>query len=149
MPAQTLLTDLAHTIQLAVAPVFLLMAIGTILSVLSTRLGRIVDRSRVLLAHRSELDEAIRREHNAELSLLSRRRGLINYAVTSATVAALQVCILIAAAFIGFMLGSNFSLLIAGLFIGAMAAFILALLLFLREILIAVAATPIYPLPRI
>ncbi|MGH8759889.1 MAG: DUF2721 domain-containing protein, partial [Burkholderiales bacterium] len=41
-------TDIARIIQLAVAPVFLLTAIGTILSALSIRLGRIVDRRRVL-----------------------------------------------------------------------------------------------------
>ncbi len=46
------------------------------------------------------------------------------------------------------MLHKNFSLLIAGLFIGAMAAFILALILFLREVLIALASTRIRPLPR-
>jgi hypothetical protein len=55
---------------------------------------------------------------------------------------------LIAFAFLGFMLDKNFSLLIAGLFIGAMAAFILALVLFLREVLFAVASMRIRPLPR-
>lgn len=147
MPAHAPLADLAHTIQLAVAPVFLLTAIGTILNVLSARLSRIVDRSRALTSRKIEPEDA-RQEHNEELRVLSRRRWLINYAVTSATVAALQVCILIALAFIGFMLQSNFSLIIAGLFIGTMGAFILALLLFLREMLLAVATARIHPLPR-
>ena len=39
---------IAQTIQLALAPVFVLVAIGNIMNILSTRLGRIVDRSRVL-----------------------------------------------------------------------------------------------------
>jgi ABC-type multidrug transport system fused ATPase/permease subunit len=149
MPSDTLLTELTRTIQLAVAPVFLLTALGTLLSVLTTRLGRIVDRARVLDARRfephqvSELDA-----HNDELGTLSRRRYLINYAVTCATLAALQVCILIAGAFLGFMLHRNFSLFIAGMFIGAMAAFISALLFFLREILISVSRSRIHALPR-
>ena len=46
LPADTQLQDITHTIQLAVAPVFLLTAIATTLSVLTTRLGRIVDRAR-------------------------------------------------------------------------------------------------------
>ncbi|HEX6242714.1 MAG TPA: DUF2721 domain-containing protein [Polyangiales bacterium] len=143
------LADLARTIQLAVAPVFLLTALSTLLGVLSTRLGRIVDRARELGKRevRQFEDEALK-EHNDELSSLSRRRGLINYALTSATLAALQVCMLIATAFIGFMLHRNFSLLIAALFIGSMAAFILALLLFLREVLVALASTRIRQLPR-
>ena len=39
---------IAQTIQLALAPVFVLVAIGNIMNILSTRLGRIVDRSRAL-----------------------------------------------------------------------------------------------------
>ena len=48
MNLESPLTTVAHTIQLSVAPVFLLTALGTFLAVLSTRLGRIVDRARVL-----------------------------------------------------------------------------------------------------
>ena len=39
---------IAQTIQLALAPVFVLVAIGNIMNILSTRLGRVVDRSREL-----------------------------------------------------------------------------------------------------
>lgn len=148
MPTESSLTDLTRTIQLAVAPVFLLTALGTLLSVLSTRLARIIDRARVLSGRSREADEAARAEHNAEVALLSRRRWLINYAFTSAVLAALQVCLLICVAFVGFVLRQNFSLLIAGFFIGAMAAFILALLLLLREVLLAVATMRLHPLPR-
>jgi ABC-type multidrug transport system fused ATPase/permease subunit len=149
MPSNDLLAELARTIQLAVAPVFLLTALGTLLSVLTTRLGRIIDRARVLSArHYHTHQELELDEHNEELASLSRRRYLINYAVTCATLAALQVCLLIAVAFLGFMLHKNFSLFIAGLFVGAMAAFILALVLFLREVLMAVTSMRIRPLPR-
>jgi hypothetical protein len=48
MPAESHLTLIAKTIQLSVAPVFLLTAIGTTLAVLTSRLNRIVDRARVL-----------------------------------------------------------------------------------------------------
>ena len=40
--------DIGHIIQLSVAPVFLLTGVGTNLMVLTNRLGRITDRSRVL-----------------------------------------------------------------------------------------------------
>ena len=39
---------IAQTIQLALAPVFVLVAIGNIMNLLSTRLSRVVDRSRHL-----------------------------------------------------------------------------------------------------
>ncbi|MCK9192397.1 MAG: DUF2721 domain-containing protein, partial [Nevskia sp.] len=42
------IASIAHVIQLAVAPVFLLSGIAAILNVLGIRLSRIVDRARVL-----------------------------------------------------------------------------------------------------
>lgn len=130
--------DLAHTIQLAVAPVFLLTALGTILGVLTNRLGRVVDRARVLSTRLNEPYEGSL-PPSAELAILSRRRELVNYAITAATIAALLVCLVIALAFISFMLNKNFALLMAWLFVAAMACFIAALLFFLREIVLTVS----------
>lgn len=138
MTAEPHVADIARVIQLAVAPVFLLTALGTLLAVLGTRLGRIVDRSRVLLDRLPGIPDASRAELREELALLWRRRHLVNLAITSATVAALFVCLLISWMFIGFMLRRDFSLLVALLFVFAMGAFVVALLLFLREILLAV-----------
>ena len=39
---------IAQTIQLALAPVFVLVAMGNIMNILSTRLARVVDRGRQL-----------------------------------------------------------------------------------------------------
>jgi hypothetical protein len=139
MEPEAHLAELARTIQLAVAPVFLLMALGTILGVLSTRLGRIVDRSRVLSAKLPELGGDAATPLLEELAVLGRRRRIVNHAITSATVAALLVCLVIAIVFVGFMLHADFARAMAGLFIAAMGAFILCLLLFLREILVAVS----------
>jgi len=57
----------AHAIQLAVAPVFLLSGIGAILVVITNRLGRIIDRARVL---EDRLDNASRNStpHCASIS---------------------------------------------------------------------------------
>ena len=139
MEPEAHLAELARTIQLAVAPVFLLMALGTILGVLSTRLGRIVDRSRVLSAKLEELRGAAASPLARELDVLGRRRRIVNHAITAATVAALLVCLVIAIVFIGFMVHADFARAMAGLFVAAMGAFILALLLFLREIVFAVS----------
>ena len=45
---QTQLADISHVIQLAIAPVFLLTAVATMINAMNTRLGRIVDRRRVV-----------------------------------------------------------------------------------------------------
>ena len=133
-------SDIARTIQLAVAPVFLLTALGTILGVLSTRLGRIVDRARILADRMGSLPASAQGPLREEMEILARRRRLVNLAITSGTIAALLVCLLIAGAFVGFILRADFSVAVAALFVAAMAAFVVALLLFLREVLLAVGS---------
>jgi hypothetical protein len=127
----------AHVIQLAIAPVFLLSSLGTILGVLSTRLGRIVDRTRVLLDRRESADDEKRSRVEAELKLLVLRRRLVNSAITAGTVAALLVCLLIAVAFLGSLIDVRTGAVLAGLFVLAMVAFVAALVFFLREVLVA------------
>ncbi|HMI91331.1 MAG TPA: DUF2721 domain-containing protein [Polyangiales bacterium] len=137
------ITQLSSAIQVAIAPVFLLSALGTILSVLTMRLGRVVDRARVLAARASEAETMSTGGSlppAAEIMILRRRRALVNYAITSAVVAALLVCLVIALAFLSFMMHSNFAQLMAWLFVLAMAAFIATLLFFLREIVLTVAS---------
>ncbi len=65
--------DVTRLIQLAVAPVFLLTAVGTIIGVLSNRLGRAVDRSRTLEDRLRQLQPEGQRAVREELNLLSRR----------------------------------------------------------------------------
>jgi len=134
--------DVARVIQLSIAPVFLLTAVATTLSVLNTRLARIVDRARVLndrMAASPQQDQQLR----CELNLLARRRRLVNLAITCGVSAALFVCLLIATAFVGSVLSANVTLLIAALFVLAMVAVMFALLWFLREIFLAVGSTEI------
>jgi len=131
------MNDIAHVIQLSIAPVFLLTAIGTLLGVLSSRLARIVDRGRALNERAPEMSETQRKAAKEEFELLLRRRRLVHGAITTGTIAALLVCLLIASAFVGALIGWNFSYLLAALFILVMAAFVATLLQFLREVLLA------------
>ena len=133
-------TDIAHGIQLAVAPVFLLTGIGAMLSVLSFRLGRVVDRARQLEERIGQADEARRRCIEEELPILSRRARLINRAITLCTTCALLVCMVIMILFVGAFVSADVAYPIALLFIVAMAALILSLLIFLKEIELATAS---------
>jgi hypothetical protein len=135
MPGENPVADVAHLIQLSVAPVFLLTAVGTILGVLSTRLGRIVDRSRVLADRLGTAEGEARQDVLGELDLLSRRRHLVNLAIACGVGSALLVAGVISSAFVGFMLGWKVSSAIAALFVGAMLFIVAALLLLLREVL--------------
>jgi hypothetical protein len=127
-------TDISHVIQLAVAPVFLLAGISGMLSVLSIRLGRIIDRARRLddkLAASEKQDRAaIHREH----MILRRRARLASWAITLCTICALLICTVIVVLFMGAYLSFNPVHFIAWLFIISMISLISALLVFLREI---------------
>lgn len=128
------LTNVAHVIQLAVAPVFLLTGIGAILSVLTGRLGRIVDRYRVL----NETEIALPQNKLNELSILSVRASWVHWAITLCTASALFVSLVIGALFMGAVVNINPSRIVSILFIVTMASLIIGLGCFLREIFLSV-----------
>lgn len=134
-------TDIARIIQLAVAPVFLLTAIGTILSALNNRLGRIVDRRRLLEDRTRKLiaegGEAAK-EDIGELALLAQRIGLIYHAIMFAVTSGLLICFLVAAAFMGVFISIDLARVVSMLFILSMFALIGCLALLLREVFLAV-----------
>lgn len=126
-------TTVAHVIQLAVAPVFLLTGIGAILNVITSRLARIVDRARVLNSSNERDDPA----QKQEMRILSRRSRWVHWAVGLCTMSALLICIVIAALFVGSETGIDPSQAVSLLFISAMLALIFGLLCFLREVFLA------------
>ena len=139
VPTEVPLQDISHTIQLAVAPVFLLTAIGTTLSVLTTRLGRIVDRARRVEVRLSAADLADVPTTVVELRALATRARLIYLALTFGVGSALFVCLTIATAFAGYMLDFRLGGGTAVLFIAAVGCYVGALLCFLREVFMAIA----------
>jgi hypothetical protein len=128
------ISDIAHVIQLAVAPVFLLTGVGTILTVLTNRLGRIIDRSRVL---EDRLHIAPDDSYMGELEVLYQRSHLINYAITLSTACGLLVCLVIAMLFLSDTTNLPLDKYIAGCFVFAMVALIGSFVYLLREIFIA------------
>ena len=134
------IVDVTRLIQLAVAPVFLLTAVGTIIGVLSNRLGRVVDRSRTLEDRLRQLQPEGQKAARAELDLLSRRVRLVYGSIVLSVICALFVGLLIAVAFADAFIAIDMSKFIGLMFIAAMLAFILSLLVFLREIFLAVSS---------
>lgn len=131
------ISTITHAIQLAVAPVFLLTAIATLINVMSSRLSRIVDRRRVVDARRSDQTDD---DPRSELAHLDQRSQMIYFSIFSAVLSALLVCLVVAGAFVGALLAVDVAKVIAALFVLAMTAMIVALSLFLREVYLAVRA---------
>lgn len=127
----------AHAIQLAVAPVFLLTGIAAILTVMTNRLGRVIDRARILEERLERASPEALGTLRTDLAVLSKRAKLNGRAITLCTATALLVCTVIAVLFLSAFLRFDASIPVALLFIAAMLCFFLGLLLFLREIYLA------------
>lgn len=125
--------QVAHVIQSAVAPVFLLAGIGAFLNVCALRLARIVDRARVvaatvLQARGSEHDEAVR-----EVRVLDRRMWLVSSAIFLTVLSAVLVCTVVVLLFAGGLTGAHVGTAISLLFIGSMVSLAIGFALFLFE----------------
>lgn len=131
---------IAQTIQLALAPVFVLVAIGNIMNLLGTRLGRVVDRSRLLQERHGRTSG---REHDIvvlEIRHIDRRIMLIGRAFVLLVLSGLAVAFTVGLLFLEEMSGVEISRVAAASFFIAIAMLMVALLLFLYETRIAVAA---------
>jgi len=131
-------TDVAHLIQVALTPIFLISAIGVTLNVLTSRLARIVDRARVMESQVSHPDyKPEGRDLHEALGVLARRARYINAAITLITLSALFIALVVVMLFVNAFAHWELSAFIAILFILSMLALAGALTSFLIEVRIA------------
>lgn len=131
---------IAQTIQLALTPVFVLVAIGNIMNLLSTRLGRVVDRSRLLQERYATTSGAEHDEVVREIRLVDRRIHLIGRAILLMVLAALGIGIVVVLLFVEEFANFDLRAVVAAVFIIALALLMSSLILFLRETREATAA---------
>jgi CBS domain containing-hemolysin-like protein len=130
--------DIAHLIQVALTPIFLISAIGVTLNVLTNRLARIVDRARAMedrLLNPAYVHDS--HDLHAQLKILARRSRWINAAITLITLSALFIALVVVMLFVNAFLRYELSAVIAGMFIMSMLTLAAALLTFLIEVRIA------------
>ena len=130
----TPLTSIAHVIQLAVAPVFLLSGIAALLNVLSNRLSRIVDRARQLEAQFPSAQPLRMEALRASLKRMALRARLASFGISLCTTSAVLVSMVVIVLFLGSLLDVNVRTAIAVIFIAAMFCLTAGLLCFLREV---------------
>ncbi len=124
---------IAQTIQLALAPVFVLVAIASIMNPLSTRLGRVVDRSRELQRLYKETtgeehDDIVREARSLDL-----RIAIIGRAFLLLVLSGLFIGTTVVLLFLEEFAHIGVTGVAAGAFIIAVSLLMWALLLFLRE----------------
>ena len=128
----------ASVIDIAVAPVFLLAGISGLLVVLTNRLGRTIDRSRSLQVALDDMPSTDHRQTvQREMSNLMRRMHLVHFAIGTAVLSAILVCLVVVTLFLGSLWQLNVSLIVAVLFIVCMIILSLAFCSFLLEVVVA------------
>jgi hypothetical protein len=144
--SNTPIEDIVANIQMAVAPAFLLTGIAGLLGVLVNRIARIIDRARLLESrYPNEQDPDERRYITENLALLSQRARLISLAISAATACALMIALVIMIIFVQSIIKIPLYEAVPSLFVIGMSAFIVSMLLFLREIYVATATLRIGP----
>lgn len=138
--------SLAHVIQLAIAPVFLLTGVAGLLSVLVNRLGRVVDRFRALEREQHCVPEKAMQSISDEMQTLKQRAKMIHWAIALCTCCALLVCVVVATLFLTAVTPFNLVRTVAIAFIVAMFVLICGLCCFMREI--TLARSSIHVIPR-
>ena len=123
----------AEIVKLAVAPVFLLSGIASFVNVCTSRLSRIVDRSRqvepMLLASQGE-------EHDrwlGELRVIDLRMRLVSWAISLSVLSAVLICTVVVLLFSASLSRLHVATAIALLFIGSMVAIGVGFAIFLVE----------------
>ena len=131
---------IAQTIQLALAPVFVLVAVGNLMGVLAARLARVVDRSRTLQARHGQTTGA---EHDMvvrEVRVVDRRIALIGRAILALVLSGLTIGLTVTLLFFQELAEVDLQQIAAGTFIAAIGMLMWALLLLLRETRLSSAA---------
>ena len=145
MPTIPDISTIAQTIQLSLAPVFMLAGIGQLLNVLAGRLSRVIDRARKLELLHGSIAGPDHHRYVWELRLLDRRMTIINAALFLAVSSAIMTCVLIALLFIAELAKLHFGTAVALCFILAMILLIAALVSFIVEVRISLRAFRIRP----
>ena len=134
-------STLSDSIQLAVAPVFLLTAVAGMIGALTQRLARVIDRARVL--HKELMDDnlklSIRASYDQELKNIATRGRFINVSMIFLVLCAIMIGLTILELFFAETSGGKLmvSAFVLYTFVAGIGSFILALISLLIEVLIA------------
>jgi len=134
----TNLSNVSHGIQLAVAPVFVLTAVSAMIGTVAGRLGRIIDRARVV---EDRIEAAPTTDPMTaaykELAGLRVRARLANLCIALLTFCAMLIGLTIVVLFLGETTELQIFRLATLFFLSGIVCFLLALLSFLTETVLA------------
>lgn len=134
------MADLTPVLQTAIGPVILISGIGLLLLTMTNRLGRAIDRARLIGSQLTQVDVSSRPALEAQLRILWRRALLIRTAIALSAASALAAALLVILIFFTAILDLPTAWLVASLFTACMLFLIVSLTLFIHDINQSLAA---------
>ena len=135
--AGSALDTIAHIIQVALTPVFLLSGIATLLNVFATRLARVGDKVEAVTKALDDADDQERTVLQAQLKTLHGRSVALDVAVILGAVAGAATCGAVLAMFVGALSEQTMGAVLFGLFGLAVVCALCAIIAFTIEMLLA------------
>src|SRR5512138_3502742 len=89
------LSELVPVLQIAVGPVILISGVGLLLLSMTNRLGRAIDRARILRGEWSQAEPTVQKRTTAQLHILWRRADIIRKSIFLASLSLLLAACLI------------------------------------------------------
>lgn len=132
--------ELLPIIQLAITPVILITGLGSLLLTMTNRMARIVDRSRALAGQVRTAGPDERLHAELQLRIMFRRATFIRLAVTLNAMSIFCAGLLVVLIFVGAIWRLEMAAGIVGLFFASVCLLIAALVAFLRDIFMSLAA---------
>jgi ABC-type spermidine/putrescine transport system permease subunit I len=135
LPDTPTATQLSQVISQVTAPAFLLGAVAAFVSVLISRMNRIIDRSQALNAIAD--DDKLKASLKSDIPRLKARAALLNKAIFLSTISAIVTSLLVIVAFVSAYFNIAHEYGVAVLFVVALCFFTASLVNLARETRIA------------
>jgi hypothetical protein len=133
-------TQLIPVLQTAIGPTILISGVGLLLLTMTNRLGRAIDRARILARELPSVDNVVRAKDEEQLRIIWRRARLLRIAIALASMSALSAAILIIVLFFTALLQIENAWLVSALFIVCLGCLIGSLVVFIHDINQSLAA---------
>ena len=130
----TAIEKIIPMLQVAIGPVILISGVGLLLLTMTNRLGRAIDRARLLKSELSKRTDEDREQALAQVNIIYRRARVIRLSITLAAMSVLLASALIITLFLTALLHLELGFFVVSLFIACMASLFASLVAFIRDI---------------
>jgi hypothetical protein len=132
--------SLLPMIQLAITPVILIAGVGSLLLSMTNRLGRIVDRTRILAGEARVASNHDRDHLETQLRMMYRRAKIVRFSVTTAAMSMFGSGLLVVLIFLSVLLEVEQRAFILVVFSVSIVCLLISLAAFIREVFLSLNA---------